>query len=218
MSEQGGGSAVCVFCGAKPGAKPAYLEAARAFGGLLAAEGRPVVFGGGGTGLMGALADGAIAAGGRTIGVIPKSLVDLELAHTGLDELHVVETMHERKTLMHELSGALVALPGGVGTFEEILEALTWSVLKYHAKPVGLLNVEGYWDAFLSSLDHAVGEGFFRREQRELLLVEEDAAALYARIRDWQDPDLPILEAPASSDVEGLDLADAVDFPLPSDA
>jgi len=167
---------------------------------------------------MGALADGAIAAGGRTIGVIPKSLVDLELAHTGLDELHVVETMHERKTLMHELSGALVALPGGVGTFEEILEALTWSVLKYHAKPVGLLNVEGYWDAFLSSLDHAVGEGFFRREQRELLLVEEDAAALYARIRDWQDPDLPILEAPASSDVEGLDLADAVDFPLPSDA
>ena len=170
-----------------------YLEAARGLGDLLAREGAPVVFGAGGTGLMGALADGVIAAGGRTIGVIPQALVDLELAHPGLSELHVVQTMHERKTLMHELSSALVALPGGIGTFEELMEALTWSVLKYHSKPVALLDVEGYWEPFLACLDHAVREGFFRPEHRALLIVEQDARALYERLGAWVDPDLPVL-------------------------
>ena len=142
---------------------------------------------------MGSLADGVISEGGRTTGVIPEALVDLELAHPGIDELHVVQTMHERKGLMHELSSALVALPGGLGTFEEILEALTWSVLKYHSKPVGLLEVEGYWAPLLTSLDHAVDEGFFRSDHRDLLIVEEDAKLLYERLCNWQDPDLPIL-------------------------
>ena len=176
---RGGRGAVCVFCGAKPDVSQIYLEAARAFGGLLAREGAPIVFGAGRTGLMGALADGAIAEGGRTIGVIPRTLVDLELAHPEIDELHIVETMHERKGLMHELSSALVAMPGGLGTFEEILEALTWSVLKYHSKPVGLLDVEGYWTLLLSSLDQAVDEGFFRSDHRELLIVEDNPERLY---------------------------------------
>ncbi len=194
MTEAGGGrGAVCVFCGAKPDVSQIYLEAARAFGGLLAREGASVVFGAGRTGLMGALADGAIAGGGRTIGVIPRTLVDLELAHPEIDELHIVETMHERKGLMHELSSALVALPGGLGTFEEILEALTWSVLKYHSKPVALLDVGGYWSPLLSSLDHAVDEGFFRGDHRELLIVEEDPERLYEKLCAWEDPDLPIL-------------------------
>ena len=143
---------------------------------------------------MGSLADGAISEGGRTIGVIPEALVDLELAHPGIDELHVVQTMHERKGLMHELSSALVALPGGLGTFEEILEALTWAVLKYHSKPVALLDVGGYFDTLVASLDRAVDEGFFRSDHRELLIVEEDASLLYERLMSFQDPDLPILE------------------------
>ena len=195
MGGEGGGSgAVCVFCGAKPDVAQVYKEAAHEFGRLLALRGAPVVFGAGRTGLMGSLADGAISEGGRTIGVIPEALVDLELAHPGIDELHVVQTMHERKGLMHELSSALVALPGGLGTFEEILEALTWSVLKYHSKPVALLDVGGYFDALVASLDRAVDEGFFRSDHRELLIVEEDASLLYERLISFKDPDLPILE------------------------
>jgi len=189
-----GAGAVCVFCGAKPDVEEAYLEAARAFGGLLAREGATAVFGAGRLGMMGALADGAIAAGGRTIGVIPETLVELELAHPDITELHVVQTMHERKGLMHELSSAFVALPGGLGTFEEILEALTWAVLKYHTKPVALLDVGGYWSELLASLDRAVAEGFFREDHRELLIVEEDAERLYERLCAWEDPNLPILE------------------------
>lgn len=186
--------AVCVFCGAKPDVSEVYLETARGFGELLAKAGSPVVFGAGRMGMMGALADGAIAAGGHTIGVIPETLVDLELAHPGISELHIVETMHERKGLMHEHSQAFVALPGGLGTFEEILEALTWAVLKYHSKPVALLDVGGYWESFIASLDHAVDEGFFRRDHRELLIVEEDPERLYQRLSDWEDPDLPIVK------------------------
>ena len=192
-SSEGGAGAVCVFCGAKPDVDEAYLEAARSFGALLAREGSAVVFGAGRTGMMGALADGAIAAGGRTIGVIPETLMELELAHPELTELHVVQTMHERKGLMHEVSDALVALPGGLGTFEEILEALTWSVLKYHSKPVALLDVNDYWGPLLASLDRAVEEGFFRADHRALLIVESDPERLYERLSAWQDPDLPIV-------------------------
>ena len=186
--------AVCVFCGAKPDVEEIYLEAARAFGELLAREGATVVFGAGRLGMMGALADGAIAADGQTIGVIPETLVELELAHPDITELHIVQTMHERKGLMHELSSAFVALPGGLGTFEEILEALTWAVLKYHTKPVALLDVGGYWSDLLASLDRAVAEGFFREDHRELLIVEEDAERLYERLCAWEDPNLPILK------------------------
>lgn len=194
MTSSGGGAgAVCVFCGAKPDVDEAYLEAARAFGALLAREGSAVVFGAGRTGMMGALADGAIAAGGRTVGVIPETLMELELAHPELTELHVVQTMHERKGLMHEISDALVALPGGLGTFEEILEALTWSVLKYHTKPVALLDVNDYWGPLIASLDRAVEEGFFRADHRALLIVESDPERLYERLSAWQDPDLPIV-------------------------
>ena len=151
------------------------------------------VLGGGRSGRLGVVGVGASGGGGRTIGVIPRTLVDLELAHPEIDELHIVETMHERKGLMHELSSALVAMPGGLGTFEEILEALTWSVLKYHSKPVALLDVGGYWSPLLSSLDHAVDEGFFRGDHRELLIVEEDPERLYEKLCAWEDPDLPIL-------------------------
>jgi uncharacterized protein (TIGR00730 family) len=186
--------AVCVFCGAKPEVAEVYLESARAFGELLAKAGSPVIFGAGRMGMMGAVADGAIAAGGRTVGVIPETLVELELAHPDISELHVVQTMHERKGLMHELSNAFVALPGGLGTFEEILEALTWAVLKYHSKPVALLDVGGYWSPFIASLDHAVEEGFFRSDHRQLLIVEEDPELLYERLSLWRDPDLPILK------------------------
>ena len=193
-SAAGGLGAVCVFCGAKPDVSEVYLETARAFGDQLAKAGSPVVFGAGRIGMMGALANGAIAAGGRTVGVIPETLVELELAHPDISELHVVQTMHERKGLMHELSTAFVALPGGLGTFEEILEALTWAVLKYHSKPVALLDVGGYWGPFIASLDHAVDEGFFRRDHRELLIVEEDPERLYQRLCEWKDPDLPIIK------------------------
>jgi len=189
----GGAGAVCVFCGAKPDVNEVYLDVARAFGALLAREGSRVVFGAGRTGMMGALADGAIAAGGRTVGVIPETLMELELAHPELTELHVVQTMHERKGLMHEVSDALVALPGGLGTFEEILEALTWSVLKYHTKPVALLDVDDYWAPLIASLDRAVEEGFFRRDHRALLIVESDPERLYEKLAAWQDPDLPIV-------------------------
>ena len=192
-SSEGRAGAVCVFCGAKPLVDAVYLEAARDFGALLAREGSAVVFGAGRTGMMGALADGAIAAGGRTIGVIPETLMELELAHPELSELHVVQTMHERKGLMHEVSDALVALPGGLGTFEEILEALTWSVLKYHTKPVALLDVNDYWGPLIASLDRAVEEGFFRADHRALLIVESDPERLYERLSAWQDPDLPIV-------------------------
>jgi uncharacterized protein (TIGR00730 family) len=192
-SSEGRAGAVCVFCGAKPDVDEVYLEVARDFGALLAREGSAVVFGAGRTGMMGALADGAIAADGRTIGVIPETLMELELAHPELTELHVVQTMHERKGLMHELSNALVALPGGLGTFEEILEALTWSVLKYHTKPVALLDVDDYWGPLIASLDRAVEEGFFRADHRALLIVESDPLRLYERLAAWQDPDLPIV-------------------------
>lgn len=185
--------AVCVFCGAKPAVGEAYLEAARGFGELLARRGSTLVFGAGRTGMMGAAADGAIAAGGETIGIIPETLMDLELAHPDLTELHVVQTMHERKGLMHELSDALVALPGGLGTFEEILEALTWSVLKYHTKPVALLDVDGYWAPLIATLDRAVEEGFFRADHRELLIVESDPVRLYEALANWQDPNLSIV-------------------------
>ena len=185
---------VCVFCGSRAGANPRYEAEATALGRWIAGEGWRLVYGAGDVGLMGAVARAAQAAGGETFGVIPEHLVRWEVGKTDLTRYVVTETMHERKGLMHEHSQAFVALPGGLGTFEEILEALTWAVLKYHSKPVALLDVGGYWESFIASLDHAVDEGFFRRDHRELLIVEEDPERLYQRLSDWEDPDLPIVK------------------------
>jgi uncharacterized protein (TIGR00730 family) len=179
---------ICVFCGASPGARPEYAEAARELARLLTAEGIAVVYGGGGVGLMGALADAVIAAGGELTGVIPRALVDREIAHRDVMDMRVVGSMHERKALMAELSDAFVALPGGIGTLEELFEVYTWAQLGLHRKPCALLNVEGYYDGIADFLAHAVGERFLREETRELLVVETDPAALIERLRTFEPP------------------------------
>jgi len=179
---------VCVFCGSSLGARPSYASAAAGLGRLLARARIGVVYGGGNVGLMGALADAALAAGGEVIGVIPEHLVGKELAHRGVD-LRIVHSMHERKALMADLSDAFVALPGGYGTLEEFCEVLTWSQLGLHTKPCGLLNVDGYYDGLLGLIDHAVAEGFVREESRGLVLVDDDAARLLERLADWRAPE-----------------------------
>jgi uncharacterized protein (TIGR00730 family) len=177
---------VCVFCGSSPGANPVYLDAARAMGRALAERKIGLVYGGGSTGLMGAVADAALAAGGEVIGVIPRALQLRELAHAGLTHLHVVGSMHERKARMAELAHGFVALPGGLGTLEELAEILTWAQLGLHARPVGLLDVAGYWAPIAAFLDHAVQEGFVRPAHRQLLTVAEDPAALLERFEAWK--------------------------------
>ena len=169
---------LCVFCGSSTGNRPEYRDAARRLGELLSGRGIGLVFGAGHVGLMGVLADAVLAVGGRAVGVIPQALVDRELAHRGLSELHIVRTMHQRKALMADLSDAFVALPGGYGTGDELFEILTWAQLGIHAKPIGLLNVAGYFDPMLAWLEHMTREDFLRRRHRELLLVAADAAAL----------------------------------------
>jgi uncharacterized protein (TIGR00730 family) len=169
---------VCVYAGSSPGARPQYADAARALARVLCAQRRAIVFGGGRVGLMGALADEALARGGEVIGVIPRYLVEREVAHRSLTELHVVATMHERKAMMAELADAFVALPGGIGTLEELVEMLTWAQLGLHAKPIGIVNVDGYYDNLLAFLAHAVGEGFLTPANRELLTVRSDPEAL----------------------------------------
>ena len=179
---------ICVFCGASPGARPEYAEAARELARLLTAEGIGLVYGGGGVGLMGALADAVIAAGGKLTGVIPRALVDREIAHRDVMDMRVVGSMHERKALMADLSDAFVALPGGIGTLEELFEVYTWAQLGLHRKPCALLNVEGYYDGVADFLTHAVAERFLREETRDLLLVETDPAALIERLRRFEPP------------------------------
>jgi uncharacterized protein (TIGR00730 family) len=173
---------VCVFCGASSGRAPAYALSARAVGTAAAARGLGVVYGGGKVGLMGALAGGALAGGGEVIGVIPQELVDRELAHDGLSELHVVGSLHERKALMAELADAFVALPGGFGTLDELMEQLTWSQLGLHAKPVGLLDVDEYWRPLISLARHATAEGFVREADLAAIAVAGDADALLDRL------------------------------------
>ena len=177
---------VCVFCGSSEGRRPIYREAARALGVALARRGAELVFGGGRVGLMGVLADAVLAAGGRAIGVIPEALVAKELAHRGLTELRVVDSMHQRKALMADLSDAFVALPGGFGTLEEYCEALTWAQLGLHAKPCGLLNVAGFYDALLELFDHAVSEQFVSGPHRSLVLVEEDPQRLLGLLAGYR--------------------------------
>lgn len=179
---------VCVFCGSSAGARPVYADAARALGAELVRRGVGLVYGGGSVGLMGIVADAVLAAGGAVTGVIPRALATKELLHTGLTETHVVASMHERKALMAELASGFVALPGGLGTFEELLEILTWSQLGIHQKPVGVLNVEGYWDRFAAFLAHAVVEGFVSTENRALLLAADAPATLLDRLAAWTPP------------------------------
>ena len=171
-----------MFCGASSGRKGAYVEAARAFGAACAARGLGVVYGGGKVGLMGAVAEGALGAGGEAIGVIPRELVERELAHGGLTELHVVGSLHERKALMAELSDAFVALPGGFGTLDELMEQLTWSQLGLHAKPIGLLDVEEYWLPVIALARHATEEGFVREADLAAIAVAADGEALLDRL------------------------------------
>lgn len=173
---------VCVFCGSSSGNRPVYLEAARELGSTLAQRGIGLVYGGAHLGLMGAVADAALAAGGRVTGVIPESMMAREIAHTGLSELRVVSTMHKRKALMADLSDAFIALPGGFGTLDEFCEVLTWSQLGIHVKHCGLLNVAGYYDPLLALLDRAVEEGLLKAANRGLVMVETSPGALVDRL------------------------------------
>ena len=171
---------VCVFCGSSSGADPAFARAAEQVGATLGARGLGLVYGGGNVGLMGVLANGALARGGEVIGVIPQSLVDRELAHPDATEMRIVGTLHERKALMAELSDAFVALPGGLGTLEELAEVVSWAQLGIHAKPIGLLRVRGYWDDLLRWLDGAVAAGFVPAANRDLMLEAADLDELLA--------------------------------------
>jgi hypothetical protein len=175
---------LCVYCGSRDGATPAFSAAADEVGTLIGRSNWQLVYGGGRAGLMGRVADAAISSGARTVGVIPQSLMQRELGHQGLDELHVVDTMHQRKQLMAQRSDAFLALPGGIGTFEELFEVWTWRQLGYHDKPVALLNVDGYYDKLIDFLDQTTTHGFVHAAQRELLLVDDDASRLFARIAE----------------------------------
>jgi uncharacterized protein (TIGR00730 family) len=179
---------ICVFCGSASGVRPAYRTAAEAMGRAVAARGLGLVYGGGHVGLMGATADGALAGGGEVIGVIPRTLMDRELGHRGLTSLRVVETMHDRKALMAELSDAFVALPGGIGTLEELFEAWTWAGLGIHRKPVALLDVEGYWDPLVAMADRMVAEGFLAPHLRAALLAGTDPGALLDALAAYRPP------------------------------
>jgi uncharacterized protein (TIGR00730 family) len=173
---------ICVFAGSSDGARPAYRQSAVELGRILAARGLGLVYGGARVGLMGALADAALEAGGEVVGVIPGALVDREVAHTGLTDLRVVASMHERKAVMAELSDGFIALPGGWGTWEELFEILTWGQLGLHRKPCGLLNVQGYFDPLLELMAHAVEEGFVRAEHGSTIPCETSPEALLARL------------------------------------
>jgi uncharacterized protein (TIGR00730 family) len=181
---------ICVYCGSSSKVRPVFLEAARAFGARLAADGIGVVYGGGNVGLMGALAEGALAGGGIVIGVIPEKLLGLELGRTDLHELVVVPDMHARKKRMADLADAFVALPGGYGTLEELFEAITWTQLAYHVKPIGALDVDGYFEHLVAFLDRAGREGFVRSTHRDLLLVDADPARLLDRLAATELPSL----------------------------
>lgn len=177
---------ICVFCGSSPGARPEYAEATEAFAQLLVAENIGVVYGGGGVGLMGKLADAVLAQGGEITGVIPHALVDKEIGHPHVEDMRVVDSMHERKALMAELADAFVALPGGLGTLEELFEVFTWSQLGLHRKPLALLDVEGYYEGIAAFLDHAVRERFLNAKQRSTLIVDQDPGALLERLKAYE--------------------------------
>ena len=182
---------VCVFCGASPGARPIYHEAAAQLGRHIAERGLTLVYGGGAVGLMGVVADAALAAGGEVIGIIPQSLERAEIGHKGLTRLEVVDGMHARKARMAELADAFIALPGGLGTLEELFEVWTWGQLGYHAKPLGLLEVDGFYARLTDFLDRLVAERFVREQHRAILQVSASPAELLARMDAWQPTAAP---------------------------
>ncbi|WP_260581314.1 TIGR00730 family Rossman fold protein [Sphingopyxis sp. PET50] len=179
---------ICVFSGSSAGISGAYERAARALGKRLAQGGIDLVYGGAAVGLMGAIADATLAEGGHVTGVIPQALVDKEVAHRGLTELHIVNSMHERKAMMADLSDGFIAMPGGIGTFEELFEVWTWAQLGSHAKPCALLNILGFYDRLLEFLGHVVGQGFLKKVHRDMLIVEEDPAALLHAMAQYKAP------------------------------
>jgi uncharacterized protein (TIGR00730 family) len=182
---------VCVFCGSSVGSRPVYSEAARQMGTLLAKKGIAIVYGGGNVGLMGVLANAALAAGGEVIGVIPSVLADREIAHQGLSDLRIVDSMHTRKAMMAQLADAFVALPGGVGTFEEFFEAVTWTQLGLHRKACGLLDVDGFYSPLIDFINRAVGEGFIKPEHRTAVVADPEPDRLLNKLANVVVPDLP---------------------------
>ncbi len=177
---------LCIYCGSREGLNPAFTASAVELGGLLARATIDVVYGGSSQGMMGAVADAALENGGRAIGILPGGLASREKAHQNLTEMHLVDSMHERKALMEKLSDGFIALPGGMGTLEELCEVTTWAQLGIHRKPLGILNVDGYFDSFLAFLDHAVEMEFFEEEHRQLLLVDDDPAQLLAKMEAFE--------------------------------
>jgi uncharacterized protein (TIGR00730 family) len=181
---------ICVFCGSNHGGRPEYAEAARKLGRSLAERQIALVYGGANVGIMGAIAETMLDSGANVIGVMPRLLVEKEVAHSGLSDLHIVETMHERKHLMAELSDAFIALPGGLGTLEEFFEAVTWAQLGMHKKPCGLLNVCGYFDNLIRFLTTAVSECFLREEHREMILIHESPEELIRQFETYEPPNV----------------------------
>lgn len=182
---------LCVYCGSNPGKDPAYVTAGKRLGKFLAAESIGLVYGGASSGVMGAVADGITAAGGDAVGIIPSDLLKKETPHSGLTELNVVDSMHERKALMAKLSDGFIALPGGLGTLEELFEVWTWAQLGFHGKPCALLNVRSYYSPLITFLDRAVEEGFLSAQHRSMLIVEEDPERLIAQMKDYEPPTVP---------------------------
>jgi uncharacterized protein (TIGR00730 family) len=180
---------ICVFCGTNTGARPAYGAAARALGRILAEQGIELVYGGASVGIMGELADSVQEHGGHVTGIIPQQLMEKEAAHTGIPNLIVVASMHQRKAQMADMSDGFIALPGGIGTLEGFFEILTWGQLGIHAKPSGILNVDGYFDALTGFLDHAVREGFLTEMHRQHIIVESDPRRLLERMRAYTPPE-----------------------------
>jgi uncharacterized protein (TIGR00730 family) len=179
---------ICVFCGSNPGANSIYLETAQKVGEFLARNNIELVYGGGRVGLMGTVADAVLANGGKVIGIIPQALATREVAHAGLTELYVVNSMHERKAMMADFADGFIALPGGFGTFEEFCEIITWAQLGIHEKPCGLLNVTGYYDSLEALFDHATREQFIRPAHRSLVLVAETIETLFQQMQEFQPP------------------------------
>jgi uncharacterized protein (TIGR00730 family) len=180
---------ICLYCGSSPGTNPAYRDAAAQFGETLAEREIRLIYGGGSVGLMGVAADACLARGGEVIGVIPKLLMEKEVGHKGVSKMHIVDNMHERKALMTDLADGFIALPGGFGTLDELFEALTWLQLGYHGKPVGLLNVAGFFDGLITFLDHARDERFLRPLHRDALCMDENLSTLIGKMQQVEAPD-----------------------------
>lgn len=179
---------ICVYCGSNTGARADFSDAARDLARVLVQHDFELVYGGSSSGLMGVLANEVLKFDGKVHGVIPKTLLEKEIAHTGLTQLHIVASMHDRKSMMAVMSDGFIALPGGLGTLEEIIEVLTWGQLRFHEKPCGLLNVRGYFDSLLAHLDHAESEGFLRPENRAMLMCDDDAAGLIRQFERYTAP------------------------------